>query len=54
MKMKTFVQGRFAIDGLVNEFAEGVTVKDIQTHLASDQQVVAVVVYEEKGARNGE
>ena len=54
MKMKTFVQGRCSIDGLVNDFAEDVTVKDIQTHLASVQQVVAVVVYEEKGARNGE
>ena len=47
MKIKTFVQGRLAIDGLVNEFCKKVSVIDIQTHLASDQQVIAVVIYKE-------
>ena len=47
MKIKTFVGGRIAIEGLVNEFCDTVSVVDIQTHLASDQQVIAVVIYEE-------
>ena len=46
MKIKTFVGGRIAIEGLVNEFCDTVSVVDIQTHLASDQ-VIAVVIYEE-------
>ena len=52
MKIKTFVAGRLAIDALVNEFCETVSVMDIQTHLASDQQVIAVVIYKE-GRENG-
>lgn len=48
MKIKTFVGGRIAIDGLVNEFCDTVSVVDLQTHLASDQQVIAVVIYEEE------
>lgn len=52
MKIKTFVDGRIAIDALVNEFCATVKVVDIQTHLASDQQVIAVVIYEE-GAEDG-
>lgn len=52
MKIKTFVGGRIAIDGIVNEFCDTVSVVDIQTHLASDQQVIAVVIYEE-GRTNG-
>lgn len=47
MKIKTFVGGRIAIEGLVNEFCDTVSVVDIQTHLASYQQVIAVVIYEE-------
>lgn len=54
MKIKTIVQGRCAIDGAVNEFTAGVKVIDIQTHLASDQQIVAVVVYEDMEGHDGE
>lgn len=52
-KMKSFVQGRDVIARLVNEFAENVEILDIQTHLASDQQIIALVIYEEKENGDG-
>lgn len=54
MKIKSIVQGRLAIEEAVNEFAAGVRVLNIQTHLASDQQIVAIVVYEETGVGHGD
>lgn len=47
MRIKTFVAGRLAIEALVNEFCATVSAVSIQTHLASDQQVIAVVTYKE-------
>ena len=47
MKIKTFVNGRGYIDDMVNEFLLSHDVCDVQTHLASDQQVIVVVVYKE-------
>lgn len=47
MKIKTIVNGRGYIDESVNTFVENVDVIDIQTHLASDQQIVAIIIYKE-------
>lgn len=47
MKIKVFVNGRDYIADAVNEFIKKVDVVEIQTHLASDQQIIAVVVYKE-------
>lgn len=47
MRIKTFVNGRNYIDGMVNEFLLEHDVCNIQTHLASDQQVIVIVVYKE-------
>mgnify|MGYP006883354907 CR=1 FL=1 len=47
MKIKVFVNGRDYIADMVNEFAENIEVADIQTHLSSDQQIIAVIIYKE-------
>ena len=48
MKIKTIVNGRGYIDDEVNEFTKNVDVIDIQTHFASDQQVVVIIIYKEE------
>lgn len=48
MKIKTIVSARLYIEKSVNDFIQGVDVVDIQTHLASDQQVIAIIVYKEE------
>lgn len=49
LKVKTFVNDRLSVDGMVNEFSEreDVNVVNVQTHLASDQLLIAVVIYKE-------
>jgi len=53
MKAKSLVHDRESISGLITEFAAGVKVLDVQTHLCSDQQVVAIVIYEELEDNDG-
>lgn len=47
MKIRVFVNGRDYIADMVNEFAKNADVIGIQTHLSSDQQIIAIVVYKE-------
>ena len=52
MRIKIFVDGWITVMGRVNEFCKTVEVVDIQTHLMSDNQIAAVVVYKE-GMKDG-
>lgn len=47
MKIKVIVNSRGYIEEVVNNFCKTVDVVEIQTHLASDNQVIAVIVYKE-------
>ena len=49
IKVKTLVNDRLSIAGMVNEFSDrnDVNVVTVQTHLASDQLIIAVVIYKE-------
>lgn len=47
MKIKTLVNSRGNIEEMVNEFLATVEAVDVQTHFASDRQVIAIVVYKE-------
>nr|WP_321153041.1 hypothetical protein [uncultured Acetatifactor sp.] len=52
MGIKTFSGIVECVDRWVNEFAEGVDVRDIQTHATGKDTMMASVVYEE-GAGDG-
>ena len=46
-RIRTFSGIAESVDKWVNEFAEGVEVKDIQTHATGKDTMMASVIYEE-------